>query len=103
MDLPRLIVESDSLVLVSLLQGSCTSLKEEGVLLDEIWNLKSHFQQVIFHHVRCENNVPAHRLAGAGINSSPILWLSNFPEWLLRVIKKDTVLGICSLRGISIC
>lgn len=85
--LMRVEMESDCLNLISMLTGSLVSLQEDRTWVEDILHLASSFESVVFRHVHREGNHPAHCLASKACYAGSMIWCSNFPTWMIRVVS----------------
>lgn len=93
-------VESDCQLLVSMLNGSDSTLSEEGIWIQDIRDLVVLFTEVKFLHVSRKFNLPAHRLAGEGVLMGSFLWLSAFPSWLISAVQADVEVVSLNPNGV---
>lgn len=56
--------------------------------------MQSKFTNLTFVQVNCCENEFAHRLAWIGLHSNPMLWLNNYPPWILRLATSEKSLLI---------
>lgn len=80
MNVPFVLLESDCLQAIDLIQGKNESWLEVGIWVEDIRDLAKHFSKITFMHVCREGNTLAHQVAcSSGLTG---LWFSNFPIWL---------------------
>ena len=87
-------LESDSQILITALQGDSYSLASFGHLVKDIQFLASYLSSFNFTHVRRHCNALAHSLAKwAQRLSQPHVWMEDVPPDTLTVLQAD-LLGL---------
>lgn len=81
----RLTIFSDSLSLISILRKTERSAMDCATMVWDIEHLRDSFHQINFCHVNSEFNLLSHQLARACLSSTPGVWNSNFPDWVVRL------------------
>lgn len=89
MEIPEIHLCSDSLRLISMLNGSANREVEVLSTMWDIDNIITCFQRVRFTFVHRQQNGIAHTLACLSLNSPPTIWKSLWPTWLEQLIYSE--------------
>ncbi|KAJ1430568.1 Ribonuclease H superfamily [Sesbania bispinosa] len=94
----KVVFESDCLTLIEACRKDKVVAEIQGVVAD-ILTVAEGFIHCGFTWVRRQGNKVAHQITQASIsNSLPLSWVSNQPDWLLRLLFED-VRHCASLRS----
>ncbi|XP_062020668.1 uncharacterized protein LOC133737053 [Rosa rugosa] len=86
----KLVVESDSTIVIDALNKTELDLSVEGGVLDDIKCLASTFKSVLWKKVNREGNIAAHKMAKhALIADKDRLWQEAGPPWLTDIILDE--------------
>ncbi|XP_062155310.1 uncharacterized protein LOC133863384 [Alnus glutinosa] len=86
----RIVLEGDSMVVVSALRASESCDRLFGQLIDNIKSYFSHFSPVKVNHVRREANVAAHVMAKMAIsNLLNHSWVGECPRFIQDVVAAE--------------
>ena len=90
----NIVLESDSQILITTLQGDSYSLASVGHLVKDIQFLASYLSSFNFTHVRRHCNALAHSLARRAQRlSQPQVWMEDVPPDTLTVLQAN-LLGL---------
>lgn len=85
LEITEIDIYSDSLELISMINGSIDESSEALALL---WDINS-FTSIRFLHMNRAYNSIAHQLARLGTGSEPMLWFRDLPEWLHSLVSRE--------------
>jgi hypothetical protein len=86
----RVVLESDNLALVNMLQANLGDCSVVFGLWQEIQELSRSFNSVVFSYVHREDNGAAHVCASLPSSLEPeLFWVDNFPMRLVDASEKD--------------
>lgn len=80
---------SDSLFIMSILNGLMDGVVEAYPIIWDIQEIKAKIPKLTFAHVRHSENEFVHNIARRGLSLEPMLWFNNFPSWIIRVANSD--------------
>ncbi|CAI9780907.1 unnamed protein product [Fraxinus pennsylvanica] len=86
-DIPKIVIETDCLLLVQELQASPDSLATAGYIIANVKQLLSRFQEVQIQHVNRMGNSVAHALARNVVDIS--VWWDHLPYFLQNFLWLD--------------
>lgn len=75
-----------------MLNGTSLSLHEDGSWVENVLELASRFEEVVFRHVHRGGNCLTHMLASHACYDGSAVWCSSFPIWLTSVVLQDSPL-----------
>ena len=84
-----LIVESNSEVIINLINGGNMTQSEFGHILQNIYFLCSFFSYVSFCHVKRQGNCVAHRFARRAVTSPLDVWMESIPPDMIDAYNFD--------------
>lgn len=91
MGIDRVVVESDSQLLMQYLSSSTPPISNIGSVLSDIKKISLQFRAILYSFVSKETNKVAHRLAKFGVSlNSPRRWLEYAPSFIVDVIVEDS-------------
>ncbi|XP_062021223.1 uncharacterized protein LOC133737733 [Rosa rugosa] len=100
--LRNVMVESDCLEAIHLLNSKERCLAPEGGLVEDIQNTMALVNISSIYHVRREGNTAAHAIAKfVARNNGRYVWLEDGPDWLMSLIYHDKTLAGFSVRELS--
>jgi hypothetical protein len=82
MECIRIILSSDCLDVVNLLNEGGNSLGIAAAIIDDCYQLTMEFAKVIFEHSYREANSLAHELVRVARSSTEQVWLNDPPEFI---------------------
>lgn len=86
----RLIVENDSLPLITKLKMKTKLDSVLGFVLDDISMLARSFDFCSFSHVKREGNTLAHEIAKFNFNNVyELVWLEDFPDFAIETANRN--------------
>ncbi|KAF5451602.1 hypothetical protein F2P56_026695 [Juglans regia] len=87
---PKLVLETDCLILVNALQSQTTFLTDFAFLLNDISRMMRGFQEVQILHVNRLGNIAAHQLARNAWNVEDIvMWWGSCPSFVSQAVWLD--------------
>lgn len=70
--------------------GKLIALLKVQTLIQDIRNITSLLQKVLFVHVSRQHNTLAHNLAQSELISGSMLWLQEFPFWITNLAQAES-------------
>ena len=86
----NVILEGDALGLIQALKSQEQNLCPLGLLVEDVKIYSSHFQRVLYSHVKRNGNSEAHNLARHVISISDFqVWMEDVPSHIVSVLHSD--------------
>ena len=90
----NVILEGDSLGLIKALKSAEDSLSPTGLLVDDVKWVASSFEQLVYSHVKRNDNRVAHSLAkNAFCIPDSQIWMEDVPSQITSILDLDVIVS----------
>lgn len=97
-NVPNLIVESDYLQAINLINSEEDEFRGADCWLEEIRSLRDFFSSIVFKFCNRSYNGLTDRIAKNARNCSLNMdWFSDFPSWIVSQLRKDDHIGFAQV------